>query len=332
MARILKNTTNSNYLWAHVGITVPALGEVELVMSDLLLVLTVDAYNEISTKINSGDIVVNDGTSDLPITDGLRSIQYPSEAELVRFNNTNTSYKKRNVQEVLEEVRGQVVYDPDIVISSTNGVSNLIQSSKTLQILNGTATGYVFVLPDATTLSKGRKFEVANTNPNAVLLKNDSGAILATINKDDVVIATLEDNDTSDGDWILLVISSIASGVQAFNVVSSTTFSTNNILDTFITGMTITPNAGTYGVWFSSDVIISNNNRKAEVVIYKSNSAEENTRRTMQGVGSNFNGNLQSLGIVSINGAQTLDVRVNISAGSLTINQRSFLIIRLGAE
>lgn len=257
--------------------------------------------------------------------------EYTLRAQDVPFDKTGTSFKKDWVRDTLIEIRGQIVYDPTTIIATLNGTTVLVQASKTLQILNGTAAGYSFMLPDATTLDKGRKFEIANTNPNAVLLKDNGGAILAVINKDDVVIATLENNSSTSGNWILLVISSIASGVQAFNVISSTLFTTNTGTDVLIPGMTITPSAGTYGVWYSSEIKISQNNKLAACVIYKDGIAVENTRRNVQGVGSNFNSDMQTLGIISLDGTQALDIRVNVNSGSLEVSQRSFLIIRLGA-
>ena len=251
-------------------------------------------------------------------------------ADAVCLDNTTTSIKATELQGTIEEMRKQLVLEPEITTTTLNGNLNLTVDSNTLQILNGTATGFTVNLPDATTIFEGQRFELANDSNQTVLLKDDAGTLLGQFIEGDVIMATLEDNATAAGEWILLVISSIASGVQAFNVASDTPFVVGATSDTLITGMAITPVTGTYGVWFSADITIAANNKIGQCVIFKDGVAVENSRRNYQGVSSNFECVMPTLGIIQVNGAQALDIRVNVNGSTMTINQRSLLVIRLG--
>jgi hypothetical protein len=141
----------------------------------------------------------------------------------------------------------------------------------------------------------------------------------------------LEDKTTTNGFWLLQTSSTTATGIQSFVVTSDTPFVTSNSLDDLITGFTVMPLSGRYAVWYSADIVISNNNRAAENVVYVDGVAIENTRRLTQGVGSNYEAAQNSVGEISVNGSQAVDVRVNVDAGSLTVNQRSLVLIRLGS-
>ena len=242
-----------------------------------------------------------------------------------------SSLRSTNVSDVLKELRQTIVYEPDELTSSLDGTHQIAALDNSLHIVSGSATGYSIKLPDATTQFKGVKYEVANQSSQPISIKDFNGGSLATLNPADVLIATLQSNSTAAGVWVLLSISSIASGVQAFNVTASSEFSTDSVTDILLTGLSITPSSGTWGVWFSANIVITANNRIAECTVYKDGVAVEDTRRDVQGVGSNYKSNFQTLGIISVNGSQALDIRVNITAGSLNITGRSFLIIRLGA-
>jgi hypothetical protein len=91
------------------------------------------------------------------------------------------------------------------------------------------------------------------------------------------------------------------------------------------------PVTGRYAVWFSADIDISQNNRLADCTIYNDGVAATDTKRTVQGVSSNFNSNFQTLGEVTVDGSKAIDIRVAISSGNLTVGGRTLLLIRLGA-
>lgn len=252
-------------------------------------------------------------------------------ARAIPLNNTGIAYQSTDLQNALAELRNRIVYTPQTTATTLNGTLQLVESSTSFQIITGTATGYTVKLPNATTLFLGRKFQIANRSSQAIVVRDFDNNLFTTLNSGDLFEATLQADGSSAGVWVNTVVSSLAAGVNAFNVTGSTPFVTSSSTDTILTGLTLTPPAGTYGVWFSADIVIGSNNREAECVIYKAGSEIADTRRSVQGVSSNFSASAQTLGITQVNGSEALDVRVNISSGTLTVNGRSFLIIRLGA-
>lgn len=82
---------------------------------------------------------------------------------------------------------------------------------------------------------------------------------------------------------------------------------------------------------FSAETTIVGNNRVGQYVTYADGVAVENTRRVIQGVGSNFNTTMVTTGEVSVDGSQAVDVRCAVDANSLEVEQRSLVLIRLGS-
>lgn len=251
-------------------------------------------------------------------------------AESVPFNNAGEKFLAEDTAAALIELRSTEVHSIEKHTTTLNGSDIITASDTTIHIAEGTATGYSFVLPDATTLFLGRRFELVNESTETITVKDDGGTVLASLISGDIVSATLENNSTSDGVWVLIITSSSATGVISYSVGSDTTFTTTSSTDVLITGMTVTPVTGRYAVWFSSDIEISQNNRLADVVLYKGGTEIPRTRREVQGVSSNFKAAFTTIGEISVNGSEALDVRVLISSGSLDVNQRRLILIRLG--
>ena len=100
MSKILKNTTLSDYFWGEPGINVPASGQVTIPFTKYLEVSQTEAISEITADINSGDIVVNDGTNDLSYNFGVASnkaglpvqLTNPKLYEISATNETSDTY------------------------------------------------------------------------------------------------------------------------------------------------------------------------------------------------------------------------------------------------
>lgn len=219
------------------------------------------------------------------------------------------------------------------VATDTGVVSSLIvtNTSNTLNQAVGTGSGFFFRLPDATTLILGQEYEFANSSSNPVTVQTADGTTLLTLNVGDIVRHIMVDNSTTEGEWVTQVSSGTATGIESYSVGSSTTFSTTSSSDVLITGLSVTPVSGRYGLWFSADIEISQNNRLAQCVTYVGGVAVERTRRQVQGVSSNFQASMQTVAEIEVNGTQTVDMRVNISSGGLDVNPRRLLLIRLGS-
>lgn len=102
---ILKNTTGSEIELLNLGISIPASGQYVIQSDDFSVFYTDDNINEITTLINSGDIVVNDGSADLNITNALVFIQYPSQANKILFDNTSNGFTANESQSAIEEAQ-----------------------------------------------------------------------------------------------------------------------------------------------------------------------------------------------------------------------------------
>jgi len=255
-------------------------------------------------------------------------------AQDIPYAKMSTAYRagSDNVKSALDELRLLKLYVPVDTSTTLNGTLTLDVSSNTLNIIDGTATGYSVQLPDATTINHGSSYIIANASSESISLKDGAGTILLTLNQDDVVEAILEADGAPAGSWLTLVTSGSATGITSYVVESNTSFLTSSTTDVLITGFTTTPISGRYAVFYSSDIIISQNNKISQSVVFVDGVANENTRRDVQGVGSNFVASQQSIGEVTVNGSQAVDIRVNINSGSLTVKQRSLILIRLGSS
>jgi len=254
-------------------------------------------------------------------------------ARSVPFDNSGTSFYSENCQDGFLETRQLVTYDPEFITTSLNGTSNLLFTNKTLQIVTGTATGHSVVLPNATTLFNGRKYEIANQSSQPINIKTFGGTSLFFLNPASVAIMTLQDNTTSAGTWISLVVSTIATGIQSYNIISSTAFTTSVRYTAFdlITGFSLTPLSGTYGCWFSCSSYYTTTPKKHYWAFYRAGVQIADSLRSQDTAHSNQTMMDTTQSIISLNGSQTLDVRVSCdNTGSLTVNQRSMLLIRLG--
>lgn len=251
----------------------------------------------------------------------------------VPFDNSSTSFYYQNVQDCLLETRQLVTYDPEFITTSLNGSSSLTYLNKTLQIITGTQTGHSIILPNATTLFNGRKYEIANQSSQPIAIKNFSGASLFNLNPQSVAMMTLQSNSTSAGVWISVVVSTIASGIQSYNLISSTAFTTSVRTPTYaqITGFSITPLSGTYAVWYSSSSFYTTTPKSHYWAIYKNAAAISDSLRSQDSAHSNQNMMDTTQTIVNVNGTDTVSVYVACdNTGSLTVNQRSLILIRLG--
>lgn len=259
--------------------------------------------------------------------------EFLQNAEETLFDNDGTSFGGETVRDIILEDRRVFVNDIHTETTSLNGTHYMMYLSgnhTTAVCVKGTATGYSIVLPDATILPEGIFYSIYNQSTQNITIKDNDGTALATVNSNSTARAVLIGNTTAAGDWVMTVISSVASGVNAYNVTSDTTFSTTSSTYVLITGMTITPPSGTYGIWFTADIKIVANNKIAQFAIAKNGTVQTNTQRDVQGVSSNFRSQTTTMGIIQVNGSEALDVRCNISSSSLNVEQRSFLMIRLG--
>lgn len=101
MAKILKNTTGSIIELDELGISIPASGQYEVPHQKYLILSTDDVVSELTTLINAGDVVVNDGSSDLsPSSEAIAFLLYPDDASNIKFTPT-LEISENTVQEAI---------------------------------------------------------------------------------------------------------------------------------------------------------------------------------------------------------------------------------------
>lgn len=253
-------------------------------------------------------------------------------ASSIPFDDLGNTYKPgiNSVNDALVEVRNTRVSKVDTVTTSAT-TKVLTIDDTTFHEVTGSTTGFSYKLPAGTSLSNGREYEIFNNSTVPIDIKNGSDAVLFTLVAGDFVRLILVDNTTTAGQWIQIVSSATATGVVSYSVGSGTQFSTNNFSDTLITGMTVTPVSGRYQCLYSADITIISNNKESEIVFFKGSSAVTTTRRTAQGVGSNSKQTHTMISEISVNGSEAISARVNVSGGSVEVNQRRMILIRLGS-
>ena len=252
-------------------------------------------------------------------------------AASVPFDNSGAAYRGADVQSALEEARRRIVHDADITATTLNGTKVLTDNSDSLQILTGTAAGYSLTLPTGTAMFQGRKFEIVNSSSQPVTIKDADGVTLFVLGQTSIAFLTLQSNSTTAGVWVTWqTFIGVASGILNYSLTAITPFVTTSTTDVVITAFTITPTAGTYVALYNGGSFLTTTPRNHWWSMYKAGVKVPDSERQQRTSASNqvMVDTLQT--IVQVNGSESLDIRVRTENGSLTINSRSLLLVRLG--
>lgn len=250
----------------------------------------------------------------------------------VPLDNTPFSVRSDNVQNAFEELRKQTVYEPEYITAILNNNAALTADSSTLQFITGAGLNSSVSFPNATTLSNGQSYIIANEGSAFVSIKNFNGDSLFELLADSLGFFYLQNNSTSSGVWVGFSVSGFATGILSFSNTSSVEFSTTSSTDVIITGFSITPVAGRYAVWYNARSSSSNGSAINTWTIYKDGVAVTDSLRSSR-VGSNnadFVASTQS--VISVNGMQAIDVRIRRTGGTIFVYDRTLTLIRLGPE
>lgn len=165
MAKILKNTTGSDISLDSSGLYIVSSSSLLLEVTDYSLIAADDSVSELTTLISSGDIVVNDGSADLSVTEAIAFIQYPDQALSVRYDNSSSLLSATETQGAIDQVKGILDALPDSL--------PVLQARfpTTLTVLPGTFASIPLNIVDVNTQS-----DVIDINPGdttEVRLKED---------------------------------------------------------------------------------------------------------------------------------------------------------------
>lgn len=303
MAYRFKNTTASTLTHGNSGIAL-----LPSVYYDASIFDTVKLYDqEMIGWINNGTVVINDGTYDLNATQANGQLSW-------------TGWE------------GRLVHTTTTISTTTNGTVTLTAETDNTIYLTGTASGFKINMPDAGTIQIGEFYRIFNTTSNPIDVRDNSGTVLFTLSQNSFAQVALQLNGTAAGTWRYwqILLSSTASGLINYNLISSTTFTTTSTSDVLITGFSVTPQAGTYAVFYNGSSYLTTTPKAHWWSVYKAGVKVADSERQQDTSHSNQTMVDSTMTIISVNGSQTVDVRVRTSNGSLSIYQRSLLLLRLG--
>lgn len=119
---------------------------------------------------------------------------------------------------------------------------------------------------------------------------------------------------------------------QVLTEVSETgNFVTTSGTDTVIGGLSVTPEAGTYYVLLSTSAQLDANNADAEFSVYGGGVQVAASERRIARAGGPTSGTIQAVTCVApkvtVDGAQAVEARVRVSAGGVTVHERTLTLL-----
>lgn len=201
MPKILKNQTASPIVMKDTGVTLAASPTTYTIPPQDYLIWA--ASSDIITQIGSGAVIVNDGTNDLSIVRGTKLITDVLATGVYFADNTNNGFTATDDLRINNITQTSLSPRMTRTLNVTNGTLTLTKDSTFEQVAYGSATGFKYKLPDATTLTKGWKYEIFNRSAVPVSIIYSDSSTLYQIASQGYARATLEDNSSNTGIWIV---------------------------------------------------------------------------------------------------------------------------------
>lgn len=223
---------------------------------------------------------------------------------------------------------------PTYTAATTGGTLTLTAESGSVHFITGAVSNFSVVMPNATTLSKGVNFEIYNRTSSSIVIKYSDGSTLGVLAAEAVSSLILQDNTTAKGMFSPFTVEiAQAAGILNFSAESQTTFATSSLTYVQVTpGATLIPSSGQYAIFFNSSNVSTLNNAECSISLYKNTTPIAGTERTARSTASNFILQLSTQGIASFNGTDELRVYAKVTTGTLNVNARSVVMLRLGGE
>lgn len=119
------------------------------------------------------------------------------------------------------------------------------------------------------------------------------------------------------------------SGLVTSIVEGTGTITTTSTTDVLATGMTLTPGAGTYIVWWTGSVTNSNNNGSDFMSVYANGVQAASSERTYNRANTSTTNSFACMARVTVAAGQTIEGRWRVSTGTGTMLQRSLVLLRV---
>jgi hypothetical protein len=191
-----------------------------------------------------------------------------------------------------------------------------LSSNRTISPVYGTTTNTVCVGNDSR-LSDDRTASGLRTATTVVAINGSTAPVAGQH-----LVAT----STTNATWKTVVPLSSTTIVE-----ESTGTSTGSTTFGLLSGMTITPAAGTYTVVFSGDILVSEGNGNCAISIYSGGSVVTASQRTFSTTASGVTNSTMSCSFsaiakVTVNGSQAIEGRWKTTSGSINNTYRQLLI------
>ena len=337
---IAKNQTVSDIDLTRLGVRVPASGQANLAGTTDAPATYIEVTQDESLEaaVSAGDIVINDGTSDLTTAEAL---VYLNSSGNLDGPSTGAA---ANVLLKLSDASGTKTEATGVTIDASNNVSTTGSvNAGSLQV-----GGSPLVLNDLGDVDTATQTPTADDD-----LYYDGSNWVPRLNNQTTTDPTTA-NDNTQGyvvgsRWIntstgaVYFATSVATGAAVWqrtdsggatpfsDIADANTLTTTGALTpVLMNSMTLTPPAGTYLVWFNADVFSNRNNSEGAIEIQVGGVEQSNSMRSFTFNSSNGNAVLSTQAKVTVNGAQAIEGRWYVVAGqnpTLSTTGRSLVIL-----
>ena len=175
MAKLLINTTVADVPVDDCGFIVPASSTYTSTPGEWH---TMAKSIELSTLIDAGTLVVNDG-----------------------YDNLSKELGKRHLRE--ESVpRASAYIATASVLGTSNSTLTLTATSRLVNIFTGSTAGQIVKLPDARTLDINTRYDIWNTSTTSITVQNNSGTAIFLVAAAQKTWIVLQSIDTQAGTWL----------------------------------------------------------------------------------------------------------------------------------
>lgn len=127
----------------------------------------------------------------------------------------------------------------------------------------------------------------------------------------------------------------LISGLSVIELTATADATTTSNTPALLTGMTVTPAAGTYMTWFSSSTQSNGTNCTQTFAMYVGGTIKSDSSRTIQPydggtlAAATATGSIAINGYITVTGSQTVEIHWSTAGGTATCHQRTLNLLRI---
>lgn len=228
----------------------------------------------------------------------------------------------------------KIDYTPRTVANST---VTLDQTTTTTHIFTGSTVGQIVNMGNATNRLNGWRYELINTSTTPIAISYNDSSAFFTLNPQATAHIMLTDNTSSNGVWYYTLNTQVP--VQYASTTSTSAISTSSSTFSNVTGLDITPQAGTYIVFFHTGIENTTANGEGEYAIAIDTTNVTDSVRPIQILTTilgliTLTVNAIAAGVatatlVTVNGSQVIRPRYRAVSGTIQISNRSLILLKV---